>query len=56
MVIVFYYKMPQITITLDSNENKEIEIFKAKEGLKSKAEAVTLALRKYFNIKQAKKR
>lgn len=28
--------MPQITIEFDFEENKEIEIFKAKEGIKRK--------------------
>ena len=45
--------MPQITINLDSKENKEIEIFKAKEGLKNKAAAIKLVLREYFNIKKS---
>ena len=43
--------MPQITINLDSEENKEIEIFKAQEGLKNKADAVELVIRKFFNMK-----
>lgn len=48
--------MPQITINLDSEENKQIEILKAREGLKNKAAAIKLVLREYFNINKAKKR
>ncbi len=48
--------MPQITINLDSDENKEIEVFKAKNGLKNKAAAIKLVLREYFNMNKAKKR
>ena len=48
--------MPQITINLDPEENKKVEIFKAKEELKNKAAAIKLVLRKYFNIKKSKKR
>jgi len=42
--------MPQITINLDSEENKRIEILKAQEGLKNKAKAVELVIRKFFKI------
>jgi len=43
--------MPQITIDLDSDENKQIEIFKATEGLRSKEKAVKLIIKKFFKIK-----
>ena len=43
--------MPQITINLDSKENKQIGIFKAKEELKSKEAAVKMVIRKFFKIK-----
>jgi len=44
--------MPQITINLDSNENKEVEIFKAKHELKNKADAIKLIVRNFFKIKK----
>ncbi|MBR9677018.1 DUF2683 family protein [Candidatus Woesearchaeota archaeon] len=44
--------MPQITVDFDSRENKEIEIFKAKEGLKNKSDAVKKIIRTFFNIKK----
>jgi len=47
--------MPQITITLDFEENKQIEILKAREGLKNKAEAIKLVLRQYFKINTKKR-
>lgn len=43
--------MPKITIELDAKENKNIEIFKAQEELKNKAEAVRLVIRKFFGNK-----
>lgn len=43
--------MPQITITFDSEENRKIEIFKAQEGFRNKANAVKSIVRKYFKMK-----
>ena len=50
--------MPQITIDLDSDENKNIEIFKAQEELKNKEQAIKLVIRKFFkmNLQSIKKR
>lgn len=44
--------MPQITIDFDSNENKHIEIFKAKYEIKNKADAVKQIIRKFFGMKK----
>lgn len=45
--------MPQITIDFGDEENRNIEIFKAKEGLKNKEKAVRLIVRKFFKIKES---
>ncbi len=47
--------MPQITIDFDYEENKNIEIFKAKEGIKNKEKAVRLIVRRFFKIKEPSK-
>jgi hypothetical protein len=44
--------MPQITINFDHEENKNIEIFKAKEGIKNKEKAVRLIIRNFFKLKE----
>jgi hypothetical protein len=46
-----YNKMTQITIDFSKDENKNIEIFKAQNDLKNKADAVKKIIREYFNIK-----
>lgn len=46
--------MPQITIDFDEEENRNIEIFKAKESIKNKQKAVRLIIRKYFKIKETR--
>ena len=43
--------MPQITIKIDNKENKQIEIFKAEEGLKNKVDAIRLVIQRFFKIK-----
>jgi len=43
--------MPQITINLNIKENKQIEIFKAKHGLKNKKDTIRLVIKKFFKIK-----
>ena len=44
--------MTQITITLDEEENRQMEIFKAQNGIKQKPEAVRKALRKFFKLEK----
>ena len=44
--------MPQVTISIDDKENKNIEIFKAQEGLKNKADTIRLIIQKFFKIKK----
>lgn len=44
--------MPQVTIDLDQKENKEVEVFKAQEGLRSKEQAIKRIIRKFFNIRK----
>lgn len=44
--------MPKITIDFDSEENKNIGIFKAEQNLRNKADAVKLIVKKYFKIKK----
>ena len=44
--------MPQITIDFSKEENRNIDIFKAKNELKNKADAVKQIIREYFNIKE----
>lgn len=44
--------MPQININFDPNENKHIEIFKAKHEIKNKADAIKIIIRKFFGIKK----
>lgn len=48
--------MPQITIDFDTEENKNIEIFKAKESLKNKEKAVRLIVRRFFKMKKPVKK
>ena len=48
--------MPQIVIDFNDEENKNIEIFKAKEGLKNKEKTVRLIIRKFFKMKEPAKR
>ena len=44
--------MPQITIELDDEENKYVEVFKAQEGLKNKADTIKQIIRKFFKVKK----
>ena len=44
--------MPQITIDFDEQENRQIEIYKAENGIKNKADAVKKIIKKYFGIKK----
>lgn len=47
--------MPQITIDFEDEENQQIEIFKAQEGLKNKEITVRLIVRRFFKMKETDK-
>lgn len=40
--------MPQVTINLDETSNLNIDIYRAKNKLKSKKKAVELVIKKFF--------
>jgi len=44
--------MPKIAISLSKEENKHIEIYKAKNGLSSKEESIKRVIQKYFKIRK----
>lgn len=44
--------MVQIQINVDKKVSKEIDIFKAKNGLKNKAKVVEEILKKFFKVKK----